>query len=216
MYIFQPDRFLLRNQVSSASRFLSGKILDVGAGETDRYGEYFPGSEIIRMDVREGANIDIVGSADNIPFPDIFFDSILCTQVFEHLPNPQKSASELFRVLKHGGYAIVTAPQMNELHDEPHDYFRYTKYGLERLFSDAGFTIVECLQRGGFYSTIAQMRIRYLFDRYRLHQRPLLGIIMAKFIAVYGRIMLWRDDGEKNSIANRRHAIGWCVVLKKN
>jgi SAM-dependent methyltransferase len=136
------------------------------------------------------------------------------TQVFEHLAYPQKGAAEMYRVLKPGGYALVTVPQWNELHEEPHDYFRYTNYGLETLFAEAGFKVVSMSQVGGYYSTLAQMRIRFAIDKYNLYNRPVAGRVAGKLLAWYGRHLLAKDRRD-TSAANRKHAIGWCVVLQK-
>ena len=214
MYIFQPDRYLLQKQIKSVAHYVRGKVLDVGAGETDRYGKYFKMNERVSMDIHAGPNVDVVGSADKIPFPPETFASIVCTQVFEHLKYPQKSAAELHRVLKKGGYAVITVPQMNELHEEPHDYFRYTKYGLQTIFKDAGFTIIEEHQRGGYYATLAQMRIRHFIGIMKLYERPLLGKIVGKALFAYGRFMIWLDARHIFK-DDRTQTIGWCIVLRK-
>ncbi len=214
MYIFQPDRFLLDKQIKLVSKYVSGKVLDVGAGEINRYGRYFKYDEYIRMDPRHTEKADLIGSADNIPLENESIDSVICTQVFEHLENPQNSADEIFRVMKKGGYLVVTVPQMNELHEEPYDFFRYTKFGLESLFKKSGFEVVLIDQRGGYYATMAQMRIRHALDKYRLYKRPIVGNIFSPFCKIYGRFSIFLDGIDK-SVSNRKHAIGWCIVLKK-
>lgn len=212
MYIFKPSKFLLRREIQKVSSYIQGKTLDIGAGNYDRYSELFSNAtEYLRMDTK-GA--DIVGSIYDIPFGEETFDSLVSTQVFEHLAYPQKGAAEMYRVLKKGGYALVTVPQWNELHEEPHDYFRYTRYGIETLFAEAGFTIVTMSQLGGYYSNVAQMRIRFAVDTYNLYTRPMVGIITSKLFSWYGRYMIARDDRDM-SIANRKHTIGWCVVIRK-
>ena len=133
---------------------------------------------------------------------------------FEHLKHPQKSAQEVYRVLKKGGHILVTAPQINELHEEPNDFFRYTKYGLSVVFEDAGFSVVESVQRGGFFTVIAQLKIRYLIDKMQLYKKPVFGRVISKFLAVYGLVMLWLDKIDTGS-ANKKHTLGWCFVFKK-
>ena len=214
MYIFQPDRYLLEKQIKQAGKYITGRVLDVGAGEFDRYGGVFNCGEYIRMDVNAGLNIDVVGSADNIPFADSSFDSVVSTQVFEHLANPLKAAKEVYRVLKTGGILLITVPQWNELHSEPHDYWRYTKFGIKELFEKQGFKMVEIHQRGGYFTTLAQMNIRYLIDRFSLYNRPFLGKIFNQFIKVFGGLMIGLDGLDKSQ-ANRKHTIGWCAVFKK-
>jgi len=214
MYIFQPERFLLSKQIKKASRYISGKVLDVGAGTGDRYSGSFNYDEYIRMDIKSGEGIDLVGRAENIPLKDQSVDSVVCTQVFEHLNLPEKSASEVYRVLKTGGHLLITVPQMNEMHEEPNDFFRYTKFGLKDLFERQGFKTVYSNQRGGFFTTLAQMRMRYLIDRYKLYSKPFIGRFFSKLFYIYGNYMMWRDRLDR-STANRKHAIGWCFVFKK-
>lgn len=214
MYIFQPDRYLLSKQIKKVGHYITGKVLDVGAGEISRYDQYFHASEYVRMDVRHGEKVDIVGSADDIPLEDETFDAVVCTQVFEHLEHPEKSAKEICRVLKPEGFLLITAPQMNELHEEPYDFFRYTKYGLVSMFESAGFRVEDISQRGGYFSTNAQMRIRYLIDRFSLYHRPVLGKLIAPFCLLYGKFCISLDSVDQSD-ANKKHAIGWCIILQK-
>jgi SAM-dependent methyltransferase len=214
MYIFQPDRSLLQKQIQKVGRFVTGNVLDVGAGEFNRYEKHFKPTKYTKMDVHEGPNVDVVGSIEKIPFPDGHFDSVVCTQVFEHLPHPVESAREVSRVLKKGGHLVMTVPQMNELHEEPHDYFRYTNFGLTTLFKEAGFEIVSIEARGGFYTTLAQMITRYSIDKCKLYKRGIIGRIVGKILHVFSKAMMWFDTLD-TSAANRKHTIGWCVVCKK-
>ncbi len=214
MYIYQLDRILLKQQIARFSSYITGDVLDVGGGEKNRYQKLFTYKTYKRLDIYEGDDVDIVASADDIPCPDASFDSVLSTQVLEHVQYPEKVAQEMYRVLKEGGHALITAPQWNELHEEPHDYWRYTKFGLRDLFERNGFSTVVCDQRGGYFSNREQMRMRFLMDKYRLYKRPVLGRLAARIFKVRGFLALWRDRRD-TSIANRKHAIGWCFVFKK-
>jgi SAM-dependent methyltransferase len=214
MYIFQPDRYLLTRQIRENASYIKGKTLDVGAGEMDRYGKFFKNVKIVRMDVNHRDTVDLVGSADCIPASDSEFDSIICTQVFEHLADPWKSAQELYRVLKLGGHVLLTVPQMNELHEEPHDYFRYTKYGLKAMFEKAGFKIEKIDQRGAYFSTLAQIKIRHFIGIFNLYKRPFLGRVIGKILKIYGMFMIYLDKIDRSS-DNKTQTIGWCVILKK-
>ena len=214
MYIFQPDRYLLEAQIKKVAGYIKGRTLDVGAGTVNRYGADFNTTEYLRLDTSAGPDIDIVGSIYHIPLEENSIDSIVCTQVFEHLAHPTEGMQELYRVLRPGGHAVITVPQMNELHEEPHDYFRYTNFGIETLCVDAGFTVVSMDQRGGYYALVAQLHIRHWIDRYVLYEKPILGRIMGKLILLYGSIMLVRDS-RSNKAPDLKHAIGWCVVVRK-
>lgn len=214
MYIFQPDRYLLTHSIRNYGRYISGRTLDVGAGEYNRYGEFFHASEYVRMDVVEGKGVDVVGRAEAMPFADASFDSVVCTQVFEHLDQPVKAAQEIFRVLRPGGKLLLTVPQTSELHEEPNDFFRYTNYGLKSMLERAGFTVLECEARGNYFSMLAQLRIRHYIDSLNLYHRPILGRMFSLPFKVYGRLAIWRDAHSK-SVANKKHTLGWTVVAQK-
>jgi SAM-dependent methyltransferase len=94
--------------------------------------------------------VDLFADAMSLPFAAGSFDSVLCTQVLEHVCEPLRVLEEVRRVLKPGGRLVLTAPQYNGLHGEPQDFFRYTRYGLDYLAKNADFR-VDCVQPlGGF------------------------------------------------------------------
>jgi SAM-dependent methyltransferase len=210
MYIFRPNRHLLKQQIKELSHHIRGKTIDVGAGEIDRYGSYFLTTEYIRMETVPREGIDVVGSVYNIPFPESSFDSVICTQVFEHLAEPEKAVKEIQRILKKSGCVLVTVPQMAPLHGEPSDFFRYTNHGLEALFRE--FKLKEMKRLGNYHATLAELKTSYWQDALNLHERPLLGRILGKYISWYGQYMLWRDN---TSQASLQHTIGWCAVFEK-
>lgn len=214
MYIYKPSRILLQEQVKQFAKYINGRVLDVGSGTHNRYQHLFNFDEYIKMDIIEGKGVDIIGSADSIPFGNESFDSAVSTQVFEHLEFPEKAAQEIYRILKKRGYVLITVPQWNELHEEPHDYWRFTKFGARKIFERNGFETKEYTQLGGFFTTILQMKIRYLTDVLKLHKRPILGCIASQFFKILGTTAIMFDRLDK-SAANKKHAIGWCFVFQK-
>ncbi len=211
MYIAQPDRILLKRQIMDVAHFVHGKVVDIGAGHVDRYSHLFSFDEYVTTDVAPHKRVTIVAPADKLPFPDSSFDSAVSTQVYEHLPQPFSAAAEMYRVLRPGGYAVVTVPQLNELHEMPHDYFRYTSYGLVSLFTSAGFEIVEMHKRGGYYAAVCQIKVVRLNEVWHLQQRPMFGRIVGKILSWYVAGMLKLD----RVFPSTTQTIGWCVVLKK-
>lgn len=107
--------------------------LDLGCANSP-YSKYF--TNRIGFDIAEGPGVDVVGDAHMLPFPDETFETVFSTEVLEHLHTPEKAIAEMKRVLKPGGRVILTTRFVFPIHDAPHDYFRYTKYGLQHLFRE--------------------------------------------------------------------------------
>lgn len=134
-----------------------GLTLDIGA-QNGPYAGYFPNR--IALDVRPGHGVRILGDAQALGIAGAAFDVVLCTEVLEHLPEPQRAIDEMHRVLKPGGTLLLTTRFLFPIHDAPHDYFRFTKYGLRHLLrrfeirhldeeSDAIGTLAVLVQRLG-------------------------------------------------------------------
>ena len=212
--IFQPDRYLLKQQIKKHARYLRGIVLDAGSCGSERYKSFFKFDKYIKIDIDSSHNPDVVGSVENIPLKNDSIDSIISTQVLEHIKNPQKAVEEFYRVLKSGGNCLVTVPQLNELHEEPHDYFRFTKYGLEEIFSHAGFKIILIERRGGFWVLNAQIKIRYVIDLFNLNHHNWLAKIFNPFFLIGGWLSILIDGLDK-SMANQKHTLGWLIIAQK-
>ncbi len=101
------------------------------------------------------------------------------------LEEPEKALQECNRVLKPGGVAIYSVPFIWHLHEEPRDFYRYTKYGLKHLFEKTGFEVVEIKPLSGFWVTFGQL---FVYNIYRLHRGPLryIPIIPILGLAIQG------------------------------
>jgi len=119
-----------------------GRILEAGAGASPfKYLLRKRGDEVVTLDVedRQGG-VDILGDIQDMhEVESSSIDTILCTQVLEHVRSPSRAFTEMARVLKPGGVLILSAPHLSMIHEAPHDYFRFTNYGLAALCLDSGF-----------------------------------------------------------------------------
>lgn len=145
---------------AAAAAHFHGSLLDIGCGEkwkadlVGRFVERYIGVDHAGS-LHDLSAVDRIGSAYALPAADDEFDSVLCTSVLEHLYDPPAALREALRVLKPGGTAVFTAPQIWHLHEEPHDYYRFTRYGLSHLVSRAGFEVLEVKALSGFWATFA-------------------------------------------------------------
>lgn len=141
---------------------LSGKVLDIGAGECPWKYLLRKDAKYQGIDIQSASAFGMKQSGDviyydgvTIPFLPNEFDAALCIEVLEHTEDPSMLLAEAFRVLKTGGKLIATVPWSARVHHIPHDYHRFTPFQLEKLFAQAGFSEIQIRPRGSNFCTIA-------------------------------------------------------------
>lgn len=123
---------------------LGGLVLDVGGGRRTLHDDAWPeGTRRLRLDVVPLHEPDVVADVVRLPFVDATFDSVLLSQVLEHLPEPHAAVREIHRVLKPGGVLIGTVPFVFPIHADPWDFHRYTAAALERILVPFGAVEIE-------------------------------------------------------------------------
>ncbi len=148
------------------------RLLDVGAGEMqfrelcshleyvsqdfDRYDGKGDGKGL-QMQKWSSGHVDIVSDITQIPEPDASYDALLCTEVFEHLPDPILAIEEFLRLLRPNGTLLLTAPFCSLTHFAPfHFYTGFNEYFYRYHLEKAGFDIVEITSNGNFFEFVAQ------------------------------------------------------------
>ena len=137
------------------------RLLDAGAGE-GRYRASFPSCRYTGVDLAVGdadwnySALDAVADLNALPFPTSTFDAALNVVTLEHLRDPQLALTEIARVLKKGAPLLLVAPLEWEEHQQPHDYFRYTRQGLTLLLDRAGFGEIRIEPAGGFFRLLSR------------------------------------------------------------
>ncbi len=174
-------------------KYISGKTLDLGAGSA-KYKSIIKQrtSEYITFDMVEKEGIDVVGDVLNLPFENESFNTVISTQVLEHVEKPWIMVKEVQRILKKDGLCILTAPFLVPYHADPDDYFRYTIKGMESLFKNENFEIIECDGYGRLFSVLSEFFHFSFFNPYkktRIGSRRIVCFVekMAKFLDKFSR-----------------------------
>lgn len=140
-----------------------GRTVDLGCGKVPLYGIYRSHvSEVVCVDwpgsLHSTPHIDHYADLNaRLPFEDGGFDTVVCTDVVEHVWDHANLFSEMARILRPGGKAIIATPFMYWLHEEPYDYFRWTPHALRAGCRDAGLDPIELHRIGGAPEVIADI-----------------------------------------------------------
>lgn len=203
----------LEQALRQSLRGLGGDVLDLGCGTKPYRGFMVPparrwvGLDYPTARADRVQKQDVSGTATEIPFRSQCFDVVLCTQVMEHLAEPGVALCECARVLRPGGHLVLSAPQqVDSLHEEPYDFFRYTRYGLQHLCSKAGLQVEQTVQLGGVIRLLAEIATRHAGPFRRV---PLWAPVLAK-------VGPWADDVVSARVPGAaKAAMGWVVVARK-
>jgi SAM-dependent methyltransferase len=159
-------RRLLRSALAERAAYARGRMLDVGCG-AQPYRDLFPQVErYIGLDRPGQLRLDICGDGMALPFRAEAFDTVLCNQVLEHVPEGALLIAEITRVLKPGGVLLLTVPLTWDLHLEPTDFYRYTRYGLQYLADKTGLTVLDITPTCGLWATLAQRTVDTVINNY--------------------------------------------------
>jgi SAM-dependent methyltransferase len=199
-------------------KYANGKLLDIGCGNKpyenwakEKITAYI-GCDIVQSSSNK---VDVLCQANSIPLENESFETVLSTQTIEHLEDYQGMVNEAFRLLKRGGCFIVSGPFYWHLHEEPYDFYRFTKHGFKYILEKAGFEIVEIKENGGAWATLGLMLnhtfsfqnpntnkvvrgIKYVFHKLKLHK-------------TVNRVFSYLDSKDFNPI----NTINYVVVAKK-
>ncbi len=203
-----------------------GTVLDFGCGDKPykylfKYGSIYKG-----IDFREHSTNNCFPYTESpdyyftkdysktfrLPFHDEQFDNAVAFQVLEHHQDPEKMFAELFRIVKEGGYVLITVPFMGGIHGEPQDFQRFTGYGLKVRAEKYG-NILELNGQGSVFSVIStfigEVLIRFT-GKSKFHY--FMGMIIFPPFLVYSYLALILDK----LFPSDHFFINYLLLVKKN
>ncbi len=163
------ESLLLSDLNVIAQKKKNQKVLFVGAGGAleEFIKKIFP-CNLVTIDVDGKRKPDFIMSISDLNFKDEAFDLVLMLEVLEHVDQPFNASSEILRVLKPEGILLLSTPFIFGIHDAPYDFWRFTKYGLMKLFERFDKLIIK--ERSGFLLTISTLLARLIICRNPFHR----------------------------------------------
>lgn len=169
----QPSSRLMAERIATAytkalKKHATGDLVDLGCGHVPLYGAYRDlVTSVTCVDwpqtLHPSPHLDVEADlTEPLPLPDAAYDTALLTDVLEHLPRPDAIWAEIRRILRPGGVLLLGVPFLYSVHEQPHDYHRYTSFRLELFAQDHGFEVVELLPYGGSWDVVADVTAKLL------------------------------------------------------
>lgn len=192
-------------------------VLDAGAGQC-RYKPFFDKRHYIATDFAQGdikwdyGKLDIVNDIVKLPIISESIDLVLSTSTLEHVNEPQLAINESYRVLRNGGHLFLYVPHCYPEHQIPHDYFRYTRYGLKFMLEKAGFSVESITPSNGALLTGITWATRSLEYLPNYFPMILIKIILGLlFLLILKPFFTFLDRFDKK----REFPICYLIVGKK-
>lgn len=210
-------RNLFKSLRTVIQKYGKGNVLDVGCGNKP-YQNLFNDSvtNYTGCDIKQSPlnNVDIICSATDIPLPDNSFNTVLCTQLVEHVYNYPIMLKEFHRLLDFNGILFLSGPMYWPVHGEPHDFFRFTKFGFEKILEEHDFEIMEILENGGAWATAGQSFVHAIefsnTSNYAVRFARFL-FFRGRLITIFHRIFSWLDKTDYCPT----NTINYVIVAKK-
>jgi SAM-dependent methyltransferase len=168
-------------------KYVSGDLADLGCGKAPLLGAYRPlCTSILLADWANSAHanplldLSIDLNEPLISLAASSFDVVILSDVLEHIREPELLMSEISRILKPGGYLLLNVPFAYWIHEAPYDYYRYTRFALERFVQKSGMQVIVLVPLGGWSEVIADLSCK-LLARVRL---PILAVVIQRMIIV--------------------------------
>ncbi len=196
--------------------YARGQLIDLGCGKAPlfiKYRDYVNNVTCVDWGNTRHKNENLDFECDltrELPFADETYDTVILSDVLEHLPEPELLWGELSRILKPGGHALINTPYFYPLHEIPYDFYRYSCYALRRFAENYGFKVVELRALGGSPEVLADILGKHI------QFAPVFGPLIARFIQALTLALVHTRPGRTLSLkSSERFPLAYGLVARK-
>lgn len=197
-------------------KYAKGKLADLGCGNVPLYGAYkHLVSENICTDWPNSAHqnqyLDVSCDLNqSLPFSSDEFDTIIISEVLEHISNPEGIWSEMARILKPHGKIILSVPFFYKIHEAPFDFYRYTEFALQNFAEKNKLKVLELHSFGGLPEILTD-----IFSK-NLNKLPLVGSGLASILQSFCWFFVNTKSGKRiSSNSGKAYPLGYFMVVEK-
>ncbi|KWV90511.1 class I SAM-dependent methyltransferase [Erythrobacter sp. YT30] len=203
----------LRSTLSALENHAAGDLADFGCGNAPFYGAYKEHSRSVfwvdwPSSPHQTKHLDLVADLNEpVAIDDASFDTVFASSVLEHIWKHDVFLDEIDRVLRPEGKLILIVPFMYWLHEEPHDFFRWTRHALERACNERGLEVVELAPYGGGPDLMIDLTVRTFAS---------INLSFAKFVArPLARLVTSAWFQRFGQTSREKLPLGYTLVAKK-
>ncbi len=200
---------------------IGGTLLDLGAGNqpyADWYAQRCTTS--IATDIAPHDGIAALSTAESLPFSSHSFDTVVATEVLEHVTDAEAALDEIVRVLAPGGTLVVTVPFLYPIHEAPHDHRRLTSHGLEAALRRRGLEVTDLSAKGGAPTLVANVVVTALCAGLRAGMRrggtSASGRALQRLLqGIETGLLVVRSRADPFPRSARRVSLGYMAVARR-
>lgn len=185
-------RLWLDSSLNAFSDKMRGVVLDLGGKRENKRGTFQPPEDKAQswwyLNLDLSTHPDIFSDVTRVPLNEKSIDCIICTEVLEHLQNPQECVDEIHRLLREDGLGFVSVPFFYPVHADPFDFQRFTEEGLRQLFRR--FKSVEIFRMGSYAGVLGLLLELGVLD---IERGSHTANFMAWFMKWVARWLCWYD-----------------------
>lgn len=197
-------------------KYAKGKLVDLGCGNVPFYSAYkdhITGNTCVDWPntLHKNQYLDVECDLNQpLPLPDCYFDTIIISEVLEHIANPELVWAEMKRILKPGGRILLSVPFLYKIHEAPFDFFRYTEFALRNFAEKNKLNVLELESFGGLPEVFADITAKYVL------KLPLLGRMLSNLLQRACWFFIHTGFGKRiSSNSGKAYPLGYFMVVEK-